>query len=96
VDEPEYENTAGYEWTKKAYDCGHDIDTRETLSAAVTGYRGQKLAFRMRPARAATVPIKEVAVDVGCGCGRTHRGAPNDKITGCGVSFRVIARLPAS
>lgn len=70
--------------------CGHILDDRQTHTA-VTNLMG-----RERRPRGATgsgqvggnTDVAFFAVDVSCGCGSSHSGAPADK-TGCGVSFRV-------
>jgi hypothetical protein len=62
--------------------CGHQIDDWQPLSA-VTGLVGGR-----RPDSAARDTADVELVDVGCGCGTTHPGAPGDT-TGCGVSFRI-------
>jgi len=62
--------------------CGHRIDDWQPLSA-LTGLAGGR-----RPDSAAREAGDVEPVDIGCGCGTTHPGAPDDT-TGCGVSFRV-------
>jgi hypothetical protein len=62
--------------------CGHRIDDWQPLSA-VTGLVGGR-----RPDFAADDTADVETVDIGCGCGTTHPGAPADT-TGCGVSFRI-------
>ena len=62
--------------------CGHHIDDWQPLSA-VTGLVGGR-----RPDSAARAAADVEPVDIGCGCGTTHPGAPADT-TGCGVSFRI-------
>lgn len=62
--------------------CGHHIDDWQPLSA-VTGLAGGRGS-----ASAARDTADVEPVDVGCGCGTTHPGAPADT-TGCGVSFRI-------
>ena len=62
--------------------CGHRIDDWQPLSA-VTGLLSGR---RTRSGTGETVDVEPV--DVGCGCGTTHPGAP-DGTTGCGVSFRI-------
>jgi hypothetical protein len=62
--------------------CGHRIDDWQPLSA-VTGLLSGR---RTRSGAGETVDVEPV--DVGCGCGTTHPGAP-DGTTGCGVSFRI-------
>jgi hypothetical protein len=68
--------------------CGHDIDDRQTHTA-VTGVFGGELRDTVRQGggtRAAEPAYYQV--DVSCGCGRAHPGAPAER-TGCGASFRV-------
>jgi len=62
--------------------CGHRIDDWQPLSA-VTGLLGGR---RTRSGTHETESVEPV--DVGCGCGTNHPGAP-DGVTGCGVSFRI-------
>lgn len=62
--------------------CGHRIDDWQPLSA-VTGLVGEH-----RPDSGAGGALDVEPVDIGCGCGTTHPGAPADT-TGCGVSFRI-------
>jgi hypothetical protein len=74
--------------------CGHELDVQQTLSVPIIGSgegRGvwQALTRRDVPS-AAGIPD---AVEVGCGCGKTHRGAP-EQVTGCGVSFRLPTTPP--
>src|SRR5205807_1522904 len=67
--------------------CEHRIDDWQPLSA-VTGLIGRRRSGLAD--RDADVEL----VDVSCGCGTTHPGAPPGT-TGCGVSFRVeFERLP--
>jgi hypothetical protein len=70
--------------------CGHDLDIQLTLSAPVTTSRGGWSSIRRKDA--AGVPE---SVEVGCGCGLTHAGAP-EHVTGCGASFRLPTTPPAS
>jgi hypothetical protein len=74
--------------------CRHQLDVQETLSVPIVGPGGgrgvwQALTGRDAPA-AAGIPE---AVEVGCGCGKTHPGAPQ-QVTGCGVSFRLPTTQP--
>jgi hypothetical protein len=62
--------------------CGHHVDDWQPLSA-VTGLIGSR-----RPNSAVRDTTDIETVDVGCGCGTVHPGAPADT-TGCGVSFRI-------
>lgn len=79
--------------------CGHGLDVREPLSAAVTTTRGNRglwgaLAGILTGKTVTGDPDlpAEIPVDVECGCGQFHPGAPGNS-TGCGVSFRVLAPL---
>jgi len=76
--------------------CGHDLDYRPTLSAIVPelgGSRGLWTALTGRSTlKGSSVPE---AVDVGCGCGRDHPGAPKT-VRGCGVSFRLPTSAPTA
>lgn len=67
--------------------CGHDLDIQLTLSAPVITWRGWSPIGRRN---ASSVPAD---VELGCGCGLTHAGAP-DHVTGCGVSFRLPTAPP--
>lgn len=62
--------------------CGHHLDDWQPLSA-VTGVLGDR-----RSGSDAGEILDVEPVDVGCGCGTAHPGAP-DGVTGCGVSFRI-------
>jgi len=70
--------------------CGHDLDIQMTLSAPVITWRGGSSAVSRR--KAADIPN---VVEVGCGCGLSHPGAPQH-VTGCGVSFRLPTEPPAA
>jgi hypothetical protein len=63
--------------------CEHRIDDWQRLSA-VTGLVGRRRSGLAERDANADVEL----VDVSCGCGTTHPGAPAGT-TGCGVSFRV-------
>ena len=70
--------------------CRHFLDDRQTLSGlpgliGVGGPRGDEVS---RGEAAAHWTGRYAQVDVSCGCGDTHDGAPEGR-TGCGVSFRV-------
>ena len=76
--------------------CGHDLNVQQTLSTPIVSLRGGRglwtaLTRRENPADAG-IPD---AVEVGCGCGQTHHGAPRH-VTGCGVSFRLPTAPPDS
>ena len=63
--------------------CEHRIDDWQPLSA-VTGLVGRRRSGLAERDANADVEL----VDVSCGCGTTHPGAPAGT-TGCGISFRV-------
>jgi hypothetical protein len=68
--------------------CEHDLDDRQTHTA-VTGIFGGEWRDTARVdggSRAGTPAYYQV--DVSCGCGHAHPGAPAER-TGCGASFRV-------
>jgi hypothetical protein len=69
--------------------CGHELDVQMTLSAPVVTWRGGW--SRSGRGNAFGVPAH---VEVGCGCGLTHAGAP-EQVTGCGVSFRLPTEPPS-
>lgn len=74
--------------------CSHELNVQMTLSAPVIGLRGGRelwaaLTRRDIPASPGIPP----AVEIGCGCGYTHPGAP-EQVTGCGVSFRLPTTPP--
>lgn len=74
--------------------CGHDLNVQMTLSTPIVNARGgfelwSTLVRRQAPPSAG-IPH---TVEVGCGCGHTHPGAPA-QVTGCGVSFRLPTALP--
>lgn len=73
--------------------CGHSLDDRPTLTTVVTTLRAgpglwDRLAGLLPGHSASPGPDLSVEVDVVCGCGHSHAGAP-DKTSGCGVSFRL-------
>jgi hypothetical protein len=74
----------------RCQECGHELDDRQTLTA-VTNLMGRDWRLGIRSHGQDTGrdlgPVF-VPVDVSCGCGKTHKGAPAGS-TGCGVSFRV-------
>lgn len=72
--------------------CRHVIDDRQTLTAVANlPGGGWRYAPAPRPESLAAEPVF-FDVDVSCGCGTSHPGAPAEA-TGCGVNFRV--ELPA-
>ena len=75
--------------------CGHGLNVQTTLSTPVVSARGGSglwatLTWRQAPPPAG-IPD---TVEVGCGCGYIHPGAPT-QVTGCGVSFRLPTALPS-
>jgi hypothetical protein len=69
--------------------CGHGLDIQQTLTAPVVGWRGGWSSVGRRGS--AGIPFE---IDVDCGCGLTHAGAPQN-VTGCGVSFSLPTAPPA-
>jgi hypothetical protein len=65
--------------------CAHHLDDRQTHTA-VTGVFGGE--WRGTTRENGDTGQSYHQVDVSCGCGHTHPGAPAGK-TGCGASFRV-------
>lgn len=75
--------------------CQHFLDDRQTLTAlpGLIGVRGgdrvERGAGRVETEQDESPSAwRYTRVDVSCGCGDAHQGAPGGK-TGCGVSFRV-------
>ena len=58
--------------------CGHQFVDRQ-VGQAVAPVRGGHAGEPLPPT---------VVIDVSCGCGEPHEGAP-EQVTGCGVAFRV-------
>jgi hypothetical protein len=75
--------------------CGHDLDVQMTLSTVIATLRGGYGLWKKTATQRAVsaTPDKPDTVEVACGCGRTHPGAP-DQVTGCGVSFRLPTAPP--
>jgi hypothetical protein len=79
--------------------CGHPLDARPVLTTVVTNLRGERnlwhkftgLLSGHSASDDSAVSDVEV-VDIGCGCGYSHPGAPEDT-KGCGVSFRLQVPL---
>ena len=68
--------------------CQHPIDDRQTLSA-LPGLIGVRGTGRVEADQDESATAwRYTTVDVTCGCGDAHQGAPEGR-TGCGVSFRV-------
>ena len=76
--------------------CGHELNVQQTLSTPIAGLRGGRglWAALTRRETPATPGIPD-AVEVGCGCGHPHPGAP-EQVTGCGVSFRLPTTPPGT
>lgn len=71
--------------------CHHLLDDRQTLTAlpGLIGVRGRESVEAELGKDEPSSPVWRFArVDVSCGCGDAHQGAPEGK-TGCGASFRV-------
>lgn len=76
--------------------CSHELNVQQTLSSVFPSWRESRglwatLAKRDAPA----APRIPDTVEVGCGCGHTHPGAP-EQVRGCGVSFRLPTTPPAT
>jgi len=71
--------------------CQHHLDDQQTLTAVTNlpggQWRGRSADVSDQAADGQAEPTY-CDVDVSCGCGDSHSGAPEGK-TGCGVSFRV-------
>lgn len=69
--------------------CGHNINVQPTLTVPVPEARGlwATLTGQAIPSRQ-SIPSIPDSVEVGCGCGYPHPGAPQS-VLGCGVSFRL-------
>jgi hypothetical protein len=65
--------------------CRHSLDDRQPLTV-LTSLMGVRRTDSPESTEAADAGFAQV--DVSCGCGVTHPGAPADT-TGCGTSFRV-------
>jgi hypothetical protein len=75
--------------------CPHTLDDRQTHTALANLMGGE---WHGRSAAGpgqsgADTGLRFFPVDVSCGCGNRHFGAPAGK-TGCGVSFRVELPVP--
>jgi hypothetical protein len=67
--------------------CTHSLDVQMTLSAPVVTWRGGWSSIGRGD------PEVPEEIDVGCGCGIAHQGAP-ESVTGCGVSFPLPTAAP--
>lgn len=69
--------------------CGHELNIQMTLSTPIAGLRSGRGVWAAMTRRDVSLHSgKPDAVEVGCGCGYAHPGAP-EQVTGCGVSFRL-------
>ena len=76
--------------------CGHDVNVQPTLNTPIPGLReGRGLWAALTGRTTNSRPAIPPSVEVGCGCGRLHAGAP-EKVLGCGVSFRLPTAPPVS
>jgi len=74
--------------------CGHELNVQMTLNTPIVGLREGRGLWAVLTRRDVPVaPGIPDAVEVGCGCGHTHPGAPG-QVTGCGVSFRLPTTSP--
>jgi hypothetical protein len=68
--------------------CQHLLDDRQTLTA-LPGLIGVRGGDQVEAEQDESHPAwRYTRVDVSCGCGDAHQGAPGGR-TGCGASFRV-------
>jgi hypothetical protein len=72
--------------------CGHELNLQLILSTPIAGLREGRGVLAALTRRDGSPGIPD-AVDVGCGCGHAHPGAPG-QVTGCGVSFRLPTSPP--
>ncbi len=74
--------------------CGHDLNVQMTLNTPIAVLReGRGLWAALARRDAPEARDTPDAVEVGCGWGHTHPGAPQ-QVTGCGVSFRLPTTPP--
>lgn len=67
--------------------CEHHLDDRQTHTAVTSAFGGEWRGTA-RGDDNGEAGLAYCEVDVSCGCGHAHPGAPADR-TGCGTSFRV-------
>jgi hypothetical protein len=72
--------------------CGHELNVQLTLSTPIPGLRGDRGLLAALTRRDGSPGVPDT-VDIGCGCGHAHPGAPGH-VTGCGVSFRLPTSPP--
>jgi hypothetical protein len=68
--------------------CGHHLDDRQTHTAVTSAFGGEWRGPAHGDDDSGEAGPAYCEVDVSCGCGHAHPGAPADR-TGCGASFRV-------
>jgi hypothetical protein len=74
--------------------CGHELNIQMTLSTPIVGLRERRgLSATLTRHDVPAAPGIPDAVEVGCGCGHAHPGAPR-QVPGCGVSFRLPTSPP--
>jgi hypothetical protein len=74
--------------------CGHDLDDRQTHTGITGIYSGEWRGTTPADDGALATDPAYYEVDVSCGCGHGHPGAPDGR-AGCGVSFRVALLIQA-
>lgn len=70
--------------------CAHELDDQQTHTAVLSIMGTETRGWPSR--RRSEEQESLLEVDVSCGCGDQHSGAP-EGTTGCGVSFRVALPL---
>jgi hypothetical protein len=73
--------------------CGHELNVQQTLSVPLVASAGRGVWSALTRREATATPGIPEAVEVGCGCGHPHPGAP-EQVAGCGVSFRLPTAPP--
>jgi hypothetical protein len=68
--------------------CEHELDDRQTHTAVTSAFGGEWRGTARGDDDTGKAAPAYYEVDVSCGCGHAHPGAPADR-TGCGASFRV-------
>ena len=75
--------------------CRHTLDDRQTHTAITNLMGGERRQQGPAGPGGGDPGLVFFTVDVSCGCGDSHSGAPPGK-TGCGVSFRVELPLQSA
>ncbi|HUJ64590.1 MAG TPA: hypothetical protein VLX59_03565 [Acidimicrobiales bacterium] len=75
--------------------CGHELNIQQTLSTPIALREGRGLWAALTRRNLPVAPGIPDTVEVSCGCGHAHPGAPEDA-SGCGVSFRLPTAPPDS